>query len=42
MAQAVKRDVADLLKDVGDKTVFEEVKRTLEMVLVLPSLKFNW
>ncbi|KAK9907188.1 hypothetical protein M0R45_002191 [Rubus argutus] len=31
LAQAVKGDVADLLKDVGDKTVFEEVKRTLEM-----------
>ncbi|KAM5586051.1 putative RNA-binding protein YlmH [Rosa sericea] len=31
LAQAVKGDVAELLKGVGDKTVIEEVKRILEM-----------
>ena len=33
LAQAIKGDVDGLLKGVADKTVIEEVKRVLEMVL---------
>lgn len=36
LAQAVKGNVDDLLKGVGDKNAIEEVKHILEMVICYP------